>query len=367
MKNIVDVPQFLPNGYCLSCQGCCRFESSTTDWRPQIFLDEIYHWRDKDPEFSREIFTTKALDKGCRLRTEDGGTSFNCRYLDPATSVCHIYQNRPWECRIYPFLIRRKNGKVFLSVHGPCPYVRSTYGKDEYTEFVEKFKRYLTEPDVRRLLAANAEVFPTYEMFDGEIVDIQELLVDGAPKATGRDAPFGADDRQRLEVAILKTPSRAAVVSLPALEGWRDFFEFEFREISGTLCVFAKSPLGVFQYFPPLGGPITTEVVEESFRIQEETNGPASRGGGGISRIENVTEEQKAGFPDGPYEFHAKGSEYCYERGDIVGLKGDAYKSKRSSYNQFVKTSAPRFVPYEPRMLEECLSLYGRWAADRRA
>ena len=49
-----------------------------------------------------------------------------------------------------------------------------------------------------------------------------------------------------------------------------------------------------------------------------------------------------------------------------LALKGNAYKSKRSSYNQFVRMYDSEVRAFESSMIEECLSLYIRWAEQRR-
>ncbi len=143
---------------------------------------------------------------------------------------------------------------------------------------------------------------------------------------------------------------------------WQDFFRFDLKVISDCLCVFAENEMGTFLYLPPLGQNVTLKVIDACFQIMEEVNQ-----GSGVTRIENVGTKQLAWFSGEKFLHYNKGYEYCYYRKDIAALQGNAYKSKRSSYNQFVSGYAHRYLSYEEGMIDECLGLYRRWAKDRAA
>ena len=61
-----------------------------------------------------------------------------------------------------------------------------------------------------------------------------------------------------------------------------------------------------------------------------------------------------------------KDPEYVYTRQSLVDLEGDPYKSKRSSYNYFVKQYSFSYLPYEETLFNEGLLLFNRWAGSRR-
>ncbi|MCK5178810.1 MAG: DUF2156 domain-containing protein, partial [Candidatus Omnitrophica bacterium] len=127
---------------------------------------------------------------------------------------------------------------------------------------------------------------------------------------------------------------------------WKDFFRFNFKVIDECLCVFAKNQIGSFLYLPPLGKGISPDVIDECFEMMEEINR-----GGGVTRIENVGIEGLPLFPTDKFTHYKKGYEYCYYRDDIASLRGNAYKSKRSSYNRFASHYQCRYVPYEEGMI----------------
>ncbi len=142
--------------------------------------------------------------------------------------------------------------------------------------------------------------------------------------------------------------------------GWQDFFTFEFKEMGGNLCIFARDELGVFQYLPPLGKNISAKIVEESFAYMRECNGE-----GGITRIENIECSQIEWFNKEKYNFFNKGYEYCYYKKDIVSFRGNRYKSKRAEYNVCVKQNSCQYRPFKSGMLEECGQLYWEWMSER--
>ncbi len=142
---------------------------------------------------------------------------------------------------------------------------------------------------------------------------------------------------------------------------WHEFFDFTFEVIDGHLCVFAAHELGVFLYLPPLSKKLDPAVTEKCFKKLALLNHKK-----GVARIENVLEDDLPAFGETRRKT-ARSPEYCYVREDIVGLKGNAYKSKRSGYNQFVKAVSHEFAPFDRKWSRDCLKLYDAWAANRAA
>lgn len=164
-----------------------------------------------------------------------------------------------------------------------------------------------------------------------------------------------------LEKSFIRKNSSLSAYGFPGLFGWLDFFDFEIREMRDTVCVFAGHPLGTFMYFPPMGPAVSPETVRECFALMEERNG-----GKGVSRIENAGPEDMGLFDRTQFDVVLKGHDYCYSREDIAGLKGGSFKSRRSSYNRFVKNYPFAWRPFEPSMRFECIALYDRWAEYKR-
>lgn len=143
---------------------------------------------------------------------------------------------------------------------------------------------------------------------------------------------------------------------------WSGFFDFSFEIIEDCLCIFARNELGCFLYLPPLGRTVPVKMIETCFSLMEELNGRR-----GVSRIENIDPVQRVWFSEEDFSFVPKNDEYCYYRSEIAALEGNDFKSKRSSYNQFVKNYRYEFLPFEGGMEDECAQLYDVWAASRKS
>ncbi len=164
-----------------------------------------------------------------------------------------------------------------------------------------------------------------------------------------------------VERFLKKTPYTLSAFAFVNIFMWKDFFDFKFRTIDNMLCIFAKNEVGTFLYLPPLGPRLTAGVIDTCFDIMFKENK-----GRGVSRIENVEEKDLFLFPTDRYQIYKKSDEFVYARNEIASLKGNRYKSKRSAYNQFVRTHPHRFVAYDKKMQEACLSLYQKWSRDRK-
>ena len=169
------------------------------------------------------------------------------------------------------------------------------------------------------------------------------------------------DHKKFIEQYLRKSVFRLSAFSFVSIFIWSDFFDFNLKVIDENLCIFAENSLGRFMYLPPLGDKITDRTIQESFNYMEKLNG-----GSPVTRIENVGQEELSLFDPKLYSFYKKSDEYLYRREDIATFKGNRYKSKRSSYNYFVKHHRFEYLPFEEDMKEDCLRLYDQWQESRR-
>ncbi len=160
---------------------------------------------------------------------------------------------------------------------------------------------------------------------------------------------------------LKETSGQLAGLSFSNIFVWQDFFEFQFEEMDGNLCIFASEQAGVFLYLPLLGKTMSAKAITQCFERMCRINK-----GSAVTRIENVSQEQLVHFPSQEYKIYKKSYEYLYYRKDLVGLKGDDYKPKRNAYNHFVKNFSATYCPYECAMAAQCLELYDSWEKAKR-
>ncbi|MCR4337343.1 MAG: phosphatidylglycerol lysyltransferase domain-containing protein [Candidatus Omnitrophica bacterium] len=350
--------QYVPSSVCLSCDGCCRFKEQNSRWRPRVGLQEKTQL-----SLAEKIFAT-AVDEEGSLKTISCGGMHLCQFFNATDHTCGVYQNRPFECQLYPFLLTRWQGKVAICVHWNCPHVQKHFGSLEYQKYVQYLQDYFGQAEVKEFVEKNPGLIGDYGGYEAELEYLFNVeTLDSAQ-------PTGLLDQQLLVNSYLeKRPRFLSSLSFVSLFLWKDHFSFEFEEIDHNLCVFAKNQLGTFLYWPPLGEAISANAVKECFLRMDNQNQKISNGKRSFShvgRIENVAHEAEI-FKTFGYHVQSRGEELYYYRENLVDFKGEAYKSKRSSYNQFARNYPYRYLPYSSSMLEDCCQLYEDWMAERKS
>ena len=159
------LPQFIPTGECLSCEGCCRFHDEKTDWRPRVGQEELSVNQATSVKSNNEL----VVDKDQCLATIKEGDFWRCIFLDTAKNLCQAYFHRPFECQLYPFLLIRQENKFCIGVHLSCPYAQKTRGESQFEKYVSVLKSFLNETEVLSFLQRNLFLFADYSSFSNEI------------------------------------------------------------------------------------------------------------------------------------------------------------------------------------------------------
>jgi len=159
--------QVIPQDVCLKCQGCCRFGEQDSAWVPCLLDEEIQSLLDK------QGLPPALLSAGKKIQPvgSPAGEGFICAFFDPQANKCKIYDCRPFECQLYPFLINLRVNKVLLTVDLNCPYVKEHLNTKEFQEYSAYLAAFLNQPSQLKLLKGNPQVIQAYE----EVLDIIEL------------------------------------------------------------------------------------------------------------------------------------------------------------------------------------------------
>src|SRR5512145_154177 len=96
------LPQLVPSSACLQCDVCCRFPDPDSALRPHFTEDEIT--RALGGGIEETAFPNR---RGSQivLVPEPHGHGYLCPAFDAATSTCRIYQQRPFDCQLYPLAL----------------------------------------------------------------------------------------------------------------------------------------------------------------------------------------------------------------------------------------------------------------------
>jgi len=160
------IKQFIPQEFCLKCQGCCRFKEQDSAWAPCLTEEEIQELLDKNipPALI-------SMQKKIQPVHNPNGEGFICAFFDTEGNKCKIYDSRPFECRLYPFLINLRHNKAILTVDLNCPYIEKNLKTKEFKEYCDYLSAYLNSPKQLKMLKDNPCLLEAYE----EVADIVEL------------------------------------------------------------------------------------------------------------------------------------------------------------------------------------------------
>ena len=155
-QKLHEIKQWVPQEFCVGeCRGCCKFMESY--WLPHVLVAEA------------ELVGYRSIGL---VQT---GTAMTCQFLEPTPHHCRIYARRPFECRLYPFLLTRRQDTLDLVAHQGCPFVTRELGTQKFKEYCQYLTGLFRGSAVRALLRQEADRFHTYP--DVELYLIQRDVI----------------------------------------------------------------------------------------------------------------------------------------------------------------------------------------------
>ena len=169
MKTVLK--QFVPSSVCLQCDGCCRFKDEKSPWRPRLGKVDVN-------ELALQLTDSSVDDRAYLNTIQECGRHF-CQFFRSSDSSCRVYEQRPFECSLYPFILSKVEGKVKVYVHLACPYVQDHQDKqvDEYGAYLREL---LNQTATQEFLTRNQDLFHDYTSFEIELkylFDIEGLIL----------------------------------------------------------------------------------------------------------------------------------------------------------------------------------------------
>jgi hypothetical protein len=114
-----------------------------------------------------------SLERRIQLVPNPDGADFICPFLKTQGNQCQIYDFRPFECQLYPFLINLRKNKVLLTVDLNCPYVYEQINSQEAKDYIVYLTNYLNSGPLRQMLKDNPQIIQAYE----EVREVAELTL----------------------------------------------------------------------------------------------------------------------------------------------------------------------------------------------
>lgn len=100
--------------WCTICGRCCRESESIF-----IHKDELNLLLTFNPDLEKGIIRNKLFPEHFELKNIQP-----CKYIDPETNKCGIYDSRPQVCRSYPLVLIESGGKArnIINMRHNCNY-----------------------------------------------------------------------------------------------------------------------------------------------------------------------------------------------------------------------------------------------------
>ena len=165
-----DFKQFVPSSVCLKCDGCCRFKESDSRWRPYI--------GEKEKSVIEKIFGTNVVSSDVRIAATPCSEGFLCHFLNPTDNTCGIYNARPFECQLYPFLLGKEGEQAVLYVHLNCPYIQEQWGAQMYKEYAQYLQDFFRKKETREFLKQNPKLLTDYSSFRSELDHVCDIALE---------------------------------------------------------------------------------------------------------------------------------------------------------------------------------------------
>lgn len=149
----VELKQFVPSEICLKCDGCCRFRQQGTCWQPKMSAEERAAAAARISGGIKSI--PPATDPQGSLPLIAYQDIFICNFFSPQHNTCGIYHARPFECRLYPFLLVKSEGQISVGAHLLCPYIQEKKDTPRWEQYVLDLREFFRREDVRAFLGRN--------------------------------------------------------------------------------------------------------------------------------------------------------------------------------------------------------------------
>jgi Fe-S-cluster containining protein len=161
--------QLIPQEFCLKCEGCCRFIEEKSEWIPRITQMEILELAKEN--IPPAVFSKTDKDDRQLNLVKSKGINF-CIFLSPKENKCEIYKNRPFDCRLYPFILEKKGKNISLGIHLACTFAKENLDKKELKEYVKYLKEFLNIREVAAFIKENSFLAGNYQDYKNQIKTI---------------------------------------------------------------------------------------------------------------------------------------------------------------------------------------------------
>lgn len=351
----------LDSARCLACDVCCRFASPTASFIPHFTPEEAADCGLQTP--ARRPTEAANPRPGVRPLVEPDGERWRCPFRHPASQACTIYEKRPLDCRLYPFVLMydRNGTEVWLGLDEVCPFALEVAHRPELQQAADEMAK-LLEWRFADVVALSPGIVSHHHDHVRPLRLLPELTrrICRTDLGLARLVPTG---HQALRPFFKARPTCLTGHSFPAIYLWSDLFNLHWRIEADCLLLFAESDGVSFLIAPPLGQGDLPRALKAAAEIMAAINGP--RAG---ARAQEVDEGLLPAFTAEGWQLGHRSQEYICATASLIELRGRHFDGRRHDIRRFEKLF-PEAVwrPYRPADFPACVALLRRWQAERAA
>lgn len=359
-----DLPQLVPSSTCVRCDVCCRFPDSDSPLRPYFTGKEVV--RAVDAGMNERAFPDRS---GCQVLVvpDSAGEGFLCPAFDRSIGTCRIYEQRPFDCQLYPLAMmwNAAQDAVVLGWDAKCPFTPAQI-PESIRSHADRVMEILRQPDVIDEISNHPRLVGSFQddvVMLAPLADITRALIERwGPQPIRRlmleDLPHFA---AALDRSGLCKDQPLAAYSTAYQYIWNGLLPYWWIELQGAFCLFIHSPDGWFMPLPPLSKGSIEEPLKAAFRVMRRWNGESA-----VSRVENIPAALAIDLESQGYRITTKDPDYLYRAADLARLAGDRFKSQRALCNRVKRSGVVTIEPYRLRDRAECRALFQEWGNQKR-
>jgi hypothetical protein len=249
---------------------------------------------------------------------------------------------------------------VILVLDSHCPYFKDKAAAKEFKEYVEYIAGILDSPAVIEEINQNKIFINDFQEAFTPLKKLKNLSKRLCLSDYGL-TKISLKDKLLFDEYFSKTDPSISSFSFVATYIWSGILNILWKEIKGSLCVFAGNDRDYFLLLPPIDAVFSRRAVKEAFEILQLLN----KGGMDTIKIENIPQKYCKEFAQLGLVLKPHPPEYIYSRRALSELRGEAFKTKRKSVNNFIKRYKYICRPMSKDDAIGCLDLYKRWALHR--
>ena len=264
-----------------------------------------------------------------------------------------MYPERPLDCELYPFVVTRdaSGRRLLLAVDTKCPYVQQLGAGRALRDYGWYLLRLLESPSGQRLLVDNPGLAGRPRPEFWVVAPIHDPAPPPAPEPPPGFVPLSSRWAE-FDEALAVSGRPLSAYHRAAWAAWEDLLQCWWGPIGvHHHAVVAEQAGGYFLALPPMGPPVTREVMDEAFAQLDALNGGAP-----VSRVENLPEDLAGRCRDWGYAVSLVEQEYLYERARLER------RAERAASSGQLTVRA-----YRPEDLDACRRAYALWALKRQA